>query len=143
MSAGVGRRSRERAANPSAGGEDRRTWCFAVRDLSAAMAEPGRGAGYLPVIQLIKDWNHLPSCRSAMIGEGPPAALTRSQREDSRRCARPLRPGWVRQARAPQETTLVPGVDIRSGFGQDVRAAAPPVCHYRRVYFSVENLDST
>ncbi len=114
------------------------------------MAEPGRGAGYLPVIQLIKDWNHLPSCRSAMVDEGPPAGTDPVTAAKIAVVVHALCdrdghavPRWVLQARAPQETTLVPGVDLRSGFGQDVRATAPTVCHYHRVYFSVENLDST
>lgn len=121
-----------------------------VRELPDAMSEPGRGAGYLPVIQLIKDWNNEPGSRSAMIDEGPPAdtdAVTAAKIAVvvHALCARDGHPApqWVMQARSPQETTLVPGIDLRSWFGRRMRSAAPAACHYHRVYFSVENLAST
>ena len=121
-----------------------------VRDLPAAMGLPGRGTGYLPVIQLIKDWNNEPGCRSAMIDEGPPAdteTITAAKIAVAVHalCARDEHPvpQWVMDARAPYETTLVPDIDLRSEFGQQMRATAPAACHYHRVYFSAENLAST
>ena len=121
-----------------------------VRELPAAMDEPGRGAGYLPVIQLIKDWNNEPDCRSAMIDEGPPAdtdAVTAAKIAVvvHALCARDEHPvpEWAMEARAPYETTLVPDINLHSWFGRKMRATAPAACHYHRVYFSVENLVST
>ena len=121
-----------------------------VRELPVVMDEPGRGAGYLPVIQLIKDWNNEPGSRTAMIDEGPPAgtdAVTAAKiavvvHALCDRDEHPI-PDWVMRARSPQETTLVPGIDLRSWFGRRMRARAPAACHYHRVYFSVENLVST
>lgn len=121
-----------------------------VRELPAAMSEPGRGTGYLPVIQLIKDWNNEPGYRSAMIDEGPPAdtdAVTAAKIAVvvHALCARDEHPvpGWAMEARAPYETTLVPDIDLRSWFGRKMRATAPAACRYHRVYFSAENLAST
>ena len=121
-----------------------------VGELPAAMSEPGRGQGYLPVIQLIKDWNNEPSCRGAMVDEGllegtDAATAAKIAVVVHALCERDGHrvPRWVLDSRAPDETTLVPGVDLQSGFGRRMRDAAAPVCRYHRVYFSVENLDST
>ena len=85
------------------------------------MTEPGRGPGYPPVIQLIKDWNYLPPCRSAMISEAPPAGMDPVTAAKIAVVVHALCdrdghavPGWVRRARARQEATLMPGVDLRA-----------------------------
>ena len=121
-----------------------------VSDLPAALAVEGRGAGYLPIVQFIKDWNRMPSCRDAMIADDPPAgtdAVTAAKIAAvvHALCADDGRPppSWVLSAAAPSEVALVPSIDLASGFGRDVRAAAPAVCAYHRVYFSGELLDST
>lgn len=121
-----------------------------VRGLPTAMARPGRGAGYLPVIQLIMDWNNEPGLRSSMIDEGPaadtdPVTAAKIAVVVHALCDRddhPI-PEWVMRARSPFETTLVPGINLQSWFGRRMRASAPEACHYHRVYFSVENLAST
>ena len=49
-----------------------------VGELPAAMAVPGgRGAGYWPVIQLIKDWNNQPESRASMLAGGLPEGRCR------------------------------------------------------------------
>ena len=122
-----------------------------LSDLPEAMAEPGgRGAGYWPLIQLIKDWNNQPESRELMLAgglpegtaavtaakiaavvhalcerDGHPAAGVGPQRPLSHRCGR-WSPTWTgvapRAAAAPQR---------------------PGVCRYHRVYFSLVTLRST
>ena len=44
-----------------------------VGEIPAAMAVPGgRGAGYWPVVHLIKDWNNQPESRAQMLAGGLP-----------------------------------------------------------------------
>ncbi len=92
----------------------------------------------------------MPWCRDAMIADDLPpgthpataakiAAVVHALCDQDGHAV----PGWVMGSRSPYETTLVPGVDLRSGFGHDIRATAPPACHYHRVYFSAAILDAT
>lgn len=122
-----------------------------VGELPAAMAVPGgRGAGYWPVVQLIKDWNNWPEYRELMLAGGLPedvGAVTAAKIAAvvhglCQRDGHPL-PEWVLSARSPVDVALVPDVDLESPYGQRLRENAPAVCGYHRVYFSVVDLRST
>ena len=121
-----------------------------VGELPALMAIPGRGAGYLPVVQLIKDWNNQPESRELMLAGGLPAGTDPTAAAKvaavvhalCQRDAHPL-PEWVPAARSPVDVALVPDVDLESPYGQRLRRDAPGVCRYHRVYFSVVDLRST
>ena len=122
-----------------------------VGELPDAMAIPeGRGAGYWPVLQLIKDWNNQPESRELMLAGGLPegadataaakvAAVVHALCE---RDGHPV-PSWVQQARSPVEVPLVPAAELESPYGQRLRQAAPAACHHHRVYFSAVTLEST
>ena len=139
-----------------AGGSDRVGPLLARRysvvgELPAAMAVPGgRGAGYWPVVQLIKDWNNQPESRALMLAGGLPdstdtitaAKIAAVVHALCQRDVHPV-PQWVLSARLPVEVALVPEVDLESPYGQRVRLDAPGVCHYHRVYFSIVDLRST
>lgn len=122
-----------------------------VGELPALMAIPGgRGAGYLPVVQLIKDWNNQPESRQLMLVGGlppgtDPTAAAKVAAVVHALCQRdnhPL-PEWVPAARSPVAVALVPDVDLESPYGQRLRSDAPGVCGYHGVYFSVVDLRST
>ena len=122
-----------------------------VGGIPAAMATPGgRGAGYWPVVQLIKDWNNQPESRAQMLSGGLPegtdatvaAKIAAVVHALCQRDSHPL-PAWVLSARSPVEVALVPAVDLESPYGQRLRDDAPGVCRYHRVYFSVVDLRST
>ena len=122
-----------------------------VGELPEAMiVTGGRGAGYFPVDQLIKDWNNQPESRALMLAGGlpddaDPAAAAKVAAVVHALCERdghPL-PGWVHDARSPVDVPLVPVVDLESPYGQHLRANAPGVCRYHRVYFSTVDLRST
>ena len=121
-----------------------------VGELPALMAIPGRGAGYLPVVQLIKDWNNQPESRELMLAGGLPAGTDPTAAAKvaavvhalCQRDTHPL-PKWVPAARSPVDVALVPDVDLESSYGQRLRLDAPGVCRYHRVYFSVVDLRST
>ena len=120
-------------------------------ELPAAMAIPeGRGAGYWPVLQFIKDWNNQPESRELMVTGGLPedtdattaakiAAVIHALCE---RDGHPV-PPWVPQARSPVEVPLVAAAELESPYGQRLRRAAPAVCRHHRVYFSAVTLEST
>lgn len=120
-------------------------------DLPAAMAETGgRGAGYWPVIQLIKDWNNQPESRDLMLAGGLPtdtdtviaAKVAAVVHALCQRDSHPI-PGWVHSARSPVDVALVPDVDLASPYGQRLRHNAPALCGYHRVWFSLVTLRST
>ncbi len=121
-----------------------------VGELPAEMATPGRGAGYLPVIQLIKDWNNQPESRARMLAGGLPAGTDTETAAKiaavvhalCERDAHPL-PDWVTAAVASGDVALVSSVDLTTPYGQDMRASAPKACRHHRVYFSMKNLYST
>ena len=122
-----------------------------VGELPAAMAVPGgRGAGYWPVIQLIKDWNNQPESRESMLASGLPegtdataaAKIAAVVHALCQRDGHPL-PEWVRSARSPVDVALVPEVDLDSPYGHRLRRNAPGVCRHHRVYFSAVDLRST
>ena len=122
-----------------------------VGELPAAMAVPGgRGAGYWPVIQLIKDWNNQPESRASMLAGGLPegtdatvaAKIAAVVHALCQRDGHPS-PEWVAPARSPADVALVSDVDLESPYGRRLRRDAPGVCHYHRVYFSVVDLRST
>ena len=121
-----------------------------LSDLPAALAEGGRGAGYLPLVQFIKDWNRTPWRRGAMLDGALPggtpreaaakiAAVIAALCDEAGRAA----PEWIAGAVAARDVALVPGVDLDSPFGRDIVASAPPACRRHRVYFGAELLDST
>lgn len=115
-----------------------------------AIDSGGRGAGYWPVVQLIKDWNNQPESRAQMLSDGLPAGTDATTAAKiaavvhalCQRDSHPL-PAWVISARSPNEVALVPDVDLESPYGQRLRDNAPGVCAYHRVYFSVVDLRST
>ena len=122
-----------------------------VGELPAAMAVPGgRGAGYWPVVQLIKDWNNQPESRAPMLAGGLPegtdatvaAKIAAVVHALCQRDGHPP-PKWVASARSPVDVALVPDVDLESPYGRRLRRDAPGVCHHHRVYFSVVDLRST
>ena len=122
-----------------------------LSDLPAAMAEPGgRGAGYWPVIQLVKDWNNQPESRELMMAGGLPAGtdtviaakVAAVVHALCQRDGHPI-PAWVHSARSPNDVALVPDVDLQSPYGQRLRQNAPGVCRYHRVWFSLVTLRST
>lgn len=121
-----------------------------VGELPALMEVPGRGAGYLPVVQFIKDWNNQPESRHLMVAGGLPAGTDGTAAAKvaavvhalCQRDGHPL-PAWVPAARSPVDVALVPEVDLESAYGQRLRRDAPGVCGYHRVYFSVVDLRST
>lgn len=122
-----------------------------VGELPAAMAVAGgRGAGYWPVIQLIKDWNNQPESRELMLAGGLPegtgavaaAKIAAVVHALCLRDSHPL-PEWVLTARSPADVALVPAVDLASPYGQRLRQNAPRVCRFHRVYFSAVDLRST
>lgn len=122
-----------------------------VGELPAAMAVTGgRGAGYWPVVQLIKDWNDQPESRELMLAGGLPegtGAVTAAKiaavvHALCLRDGHPL-PEWVLSARSPVDVALVPEVDLASPYGQRLRQNAPGVCRLHGVYFSVVDLRST
>ena len=122
-----------------------------VGELPGAMAVPGgRGAGYWPVVQLIKDWNNQPESREPMLAGGLPggasavaaAKIAAVVHALCQRDGHPL-PEWVLSARSPVDVTLVPDVDLESPYGQRLQRNAPGVCRFHRVYFSVVDLRST
>ena len=120
-------------------------------DLPAAMAETvGRGAGYWPVIQFIKDWNNQSESRELMMAGGLPAGtdtviaakVAAVVHALCQRDGHPI-PAWVHSARSPNDVALVPDVDLQSPYGQRLRQNAPGVCRYHRVWFSLVTLRST
>ena len=121
-----------------------------VGELPAEMATPGRGAGYLPVMQFIKDWNNQPESRIHMLAGGLPAGIDTETAAKiaavvhalCERDAHPL-PDWIASAVASEDVALVSAVDLTTPYGQDVRASAPEACRYHRVYFSARDLYST
>lgn len=121
-----------------------------VGELPAEMATPGRGAGYLPVMQLIKDWNNQPQSRVQMLAGGLPAGTdTETAAKIAAvvhalcdRDAHPL-PDWVAAAVASEDIPLVNAVDLDTPYGQETRASAPEACRHHRVYFSTRDLYST
>lgn len=123
-----------------------------VGEIPAAMAidSGGRGAGYWPVVQLIKDWNNQPESRARMLSGGLPADTDATVAAKiaavvhalCQRDGHPL-PEWVVSARSPVDVALVPDVDLASPYGRRLRDSAPGVCGYHRVYFSVVDLRST
>lgn len=121
-----------------------------VDELPAEMAIPGRGAGYLPIMQFIKDWNNQPQSRAHMLAGGLPAdtdtdtaaRIATVVHALCERDAHPL-PDWVAAAVASEDVALVGAVDLTTPYGQDVRTSAPEVCRYHRVYFSSKSLYST
>lgn len=126
--------------------------CMVVGEIPAAMAIDGggRGAGYWPVVQLIKDWNNQPESRAEMLSGGLPAGTDATVAAKvaavvhalCQRDSHPL-PAWVVSARSPVDVALVPEVDLASPYGRRLRDSAPGVCAYHRVYFSVVDLRST
>ncbi len=143
-------------AEVPAGGHDRAGPLLARRytvvgELPAAMAIPGgRGAGYWPVIQLVKDWNNQPESRALMLAGGLPegtdaTAAAKIAAVVHALCQRDGHPPpeWVASARSPVDVALVPDVDLESPYGRRLRRDAPGVCRYHRVYFSVVDLRST
>lgn len=119
-----------------------------VGELPAEMATPGRGSGYLPVMQFIKDWNNQPESRARMLAGGLPADTDTAARVAAvvhalcERDDHPL-PGWTATAVASQDVALVGAVDLTTPYGRDVRASAPEACRYHHVYFSTKTLYST
>jgi len=122
-----------------------------VGEIPAALAtSSGRGTGYGPLVQFIKDWNNCPECRELMLAGGLPedtdavsgAKIAAVVHALCQRDGHPL-PAWVLSARSPAEVALVPVVDLESPYGQRLRDDAPGVCHFHRVYFSVVDLQST
>lgn len=122
-----------------------------VGEIPAALEIPGgRGAGYWPLVQLIKDWNNQREARALMLAGGLPegtdttaaAKIAAVVHALCQRDGHPL-PEWVVEARSPVAIALVPEVDLESPYGQRLRDNAPGVCHYHRVYFSVVALRST
>ncbi len=122
-----------------------------VGEIPAALAIPGgRGAGYWPLAQLVKDWNNQPESRVQMLAGGLPGdtdATTAAKvavvvHALCQRDSHPI-PSWVLSARSPTEVALVPDVDLESPYGRRLRDNAPGVCRYHRVYFSVADLRST
>ncbi|MYD06534.1 MAG: hypothetical protein F4X07_06155 [Acidimicrobiaceae bacterium] len=122
-----------------------------VGEIPAALATSrGRGAGYGPLVQFIKDWNNCPESREFMLAGGLPegtdtvaaAKIAAVVHALCQRDRHPL-PTWVLSARSPVEVALVPVVDLESPYGQRLRDNAPGVCHFYRVYFSVVDLQST
>ena len=122
-----------------------------VGEIPSALAVPGgRGAGYWPLAQLVKDWNNQPESRALMLAGGLPEGTDATVAAKvavvvhalCQRDSHPL-PSWVLSARSPVDVALVPEVDLDSPYGQRLRGSAPGVCHYHRVYFSVEDLRST
>lgn len=122
-----------------------------VGEVPAAMAIPGgRGAGYWPVVQLIKDWNNQPESRAQMLSGGLPegtdattaAKIAAVVHALCQRDGHPL-PEWVLTSRSPVDVALVHDVDLSSPYGRRLRDDAPGVCAYHRVYFSVVDLRST
>ena len=121
-------------------------------EIPAALAidSDGRGAGFWPVVQLIKDWNNQPESRVQMLSGGLPegtdaivaAKIAAVVHALCQRDGHPP-PTWVFSARSPIEVALVPDVDLASPYGQRLRDNAPGVCAYHRVYFSVVDLRST
>ena len=122
-----------------------------VGELPAAMAVPGgRGAGYGPVIQLVKDWNNQPESRALMVAGGLPESTDATTAAKIAAVVHALCqrdghgvPRWVLTARSPVDVALVPDVDLESPYGRRLRRGAPGVCRYHRVYFSVVDLRST
>ena len=111
-----------------------------VGELPAAMAVPGgRGAGYWPVVQLIKDWNNRPEYRELMLAGGLPedvravtaAKIAAVVHGLCPRDGHPL-PEWVLSARSPVGVALVP---VRADHGGSIyrRAATQqePSCGQR------------
>ena len=117
-----------------------------LSDLPAALAEGGRGAGYLPLVQFIKDWNRMPWRQDAMLAGGLPPGTPRDTAAKigaviGALCDDDGRPEPAAVAAA--DIALVPGVDLDSPFGRDIVAGAPAACRRHRVYFAGELLDST
>lgn len=122
-----------------------------MSEIPASMATPGgRGAGYWPLEQLIKDWNNQPESRTLMLAGALPegtdtttaAKIAAVVHALCQRDGHPL-PEWVPSARSPVDVALVSDVDLASPYGQRLRAEAPGVCAYHRVYFSAVDLQST
>ena len=139
-----------RPADPVSVAPARGPRLMTVAALPAAMAEPGRNAGFLPIIQFVKDWNHMESWRETMIADDPPPG---TDPDVAARIAAVVHalcdeygqrlPDWAMGARSATDIPLVPGIDLRSELGQAIRAAAPAACSHHRVYFSDEILDAT
>ena len=141
----------ERGAGAGGAGQLLGPAYMVVGEIPAAMAVTGgRGAGYWPVVQLIKDWNNQPESRARMLSGGLPegtdatvaAKIAAVVHALCQRDSHPL-PAWVLSARSPVEVALVPDVDLASPYGRRLRDNAPGVCAYHRVYFSVVDLRST
>ncbi|MCY3806406.1 MAG: hypothetical protein OXG91_07940 [bacterium] len=150
----AGRRRYGRGAERGPGygyvSEDYQPLFVRVSELPAALAEGGRGAGYLPLVQFIKDWNRMPWCRGAML-DGPPPE--RTDPEVAAKIAAVVHalcdvdgepvPDWVPAAVASRDVPLVPRLNLESEFGRRLRATAVAACRHHRVWFSAELLDST
>jgi hypothetical protein len=119
-------------------------------NLPAALAAPGRGAGYLPLVQFIKDWNRMPWLRDAMLAGSLPAGTPRDAAAKiaavvAALCdddGRPV-PACLTDAVASREIALIGGVELNSPFGRREMERAPAACRRHRVYFAAELLDST
>ena len=102
-----------------------------LSDLPVALAVGGRGSGYLPLVQFIKDWNRMPWRRDAMLPGRLPVGTPRDTAAK------------IAAAVAASDIALVPGGDLGTPFGRDIVASAPAACRRHRVYFGAELLDST
>ena len=119
-----------------------------VNELPAEMAIPG--AGHLPIMQFIKDWNNQPESRAHMLAGALPASTDTETAAKiaavvdalCERDAHP-RPRWIDAAVASEDVALVSAVDLTTPYGQDVRISAPKACRYHRIYFSAKTLYST
>ena len=124
--------------------------CMLLEEIPAEMDAPGRGAGHLPIMQFIKDWNNQPESRARMLADALPAGTDTGTAAKiaavvhalCERDAHPL-PGWIDAAVASEDVALVGAVDLATPYGQDVRAGAPAPCRHHRVYFSTKTLYST
>ncbi len=123
-----------------------------VGEIPAALAidSGGRGAGFWPVVQFIKDWNNQPESRALMLSDGLPEGTDATVAAKTAAVVHALcqrdghaLPTWVLSARSPVEVALVPDVDLASPYGRRLRDNAPGICAYHRVYFSVVDLRST
>lgn len=111
-----------------------------VGEIPAALATSrGRGAGYGPLVQFIKDWNNCPESRELMLAGGLPentdavaaAKIAAVVHALCQRDGHPL-PPWVWSARSPVKVALVPVVRAGSGgVGCDVGGGAAAVAGSR------------
>ena len=108
------------------------TWSWARSRPLWRSTAAARGAGFWPVVQLIKDWNNQPESRVQMLAGGPPedtdavvaAKIAAVVHALCQRDGHPP-PTWVNSARSPVEVALVPDVDLSSPSGQRLSDNAP------------------